>query len=185
MELQCIISAGDDYTPSTSNFHIGSIESHLHTVMSTNPPHDGGDEPYFEDDAEYDGYPGCSSSAPPVSDPLLLLSPERLDGRYEGSWPTHDELVIRGVPNPDTPAMGYINARRVPLRKRTDLYEYADALSYLPGVRTRRLPYLDLACPHCSSGLISVHRAHGVSRWDDEDDYVEVNRPGFCRGSIV
>lgn len=143
-------------------------------MMTTHLQPDGDNESYFEDDAEYDGYPGCSTSATPVSDPLLLLNPDRLDGCYEGSWPNHDELVIQGVPHkPDTPAMGYINGRRVPLRKRTDLYEYIQGLSDLPSSRENRLPYLHPVCPHCSSTLISVHRGDGVSRWDDEDKYEE------------
>lgn len=135
---------------------------------------DEGDDIYFEDDSEYDGYPGCSSSVPPIGDPLLLLDQMRLDGRYEGSWPHHDELVIRGHPDdPRTPARAYINDRRVPLRKRTDLYEYADALAYLPSSRERRLPFLDPTCPQCASTIVSDQRANGVSRWDDEDNYEE------------
>jgi len=132
------------------------------------------DEAYFEDDSEYDGYPGCDPSSPPVSDPLLLLNPDRLDGAYGGSWPHHDDLVIRGNPrDSNMPAMAYINGRRVPMRKRTDLYDYVQGLYDLPRSRDDRLSYLDHACPHCFSALISVQRASGVSRWDDEDHYDE------------
>lgn len=129
------------------------------------------DDLYFEDDSEYDGYPGCSTSAPQIEDPLQLLNPSRLDGRYEGAWPHHDELVIQGRPDDSkVPAVAHINNRRVPLRRRTDLYDYADALSYLPSSRENRLPFIDLICPHCASDHVSVQFAAGISRSDGDDD---------------
>ncbi|HEV2800376.1 MAG TPA: restriction endonuclease [Pyrinomonadaceae bacterium] len=132
------------------------------------------DEFYFEDDSEYDGYPGCSPSSSPILDPLILLNPDRLrDFQYEGSWQNYDSLQVVAQSLGEPPGKAFINNKRVPINKRTNLYEYMEGLSELPAARDGRLDFLNSQCPYCSTALIVCQSADGESKWDDEDNYIE------------
>ncbi len=129
---------------------------------------------YFEDDSEYDGYAGCSPSSAPVFDPLLLLNPDRLtDFQYEGRWQSYDSLEIKVQALSKPPGKAFINKKRVPINRRTDLYEYIDGLSSLPEEYDSPLAFLNSHCLYCNSLLLSHQVADGDSRWNDEGDYVE------------
>ena len=128
------------------------------------------DEFYFEDDREYEDYPGCGASSPPVLDPVSLLHPDRLSGGYDGTWTRYDSFRVESRPDDSCPGLAFINDRRVPIHRRTDLYEYANGLTSLPHRRRWPLPFMNERCPYCRH-VLGVHQvADGESRWDDEDE---------------
>ena len=129
---------------------------------------------YFEDDSEYDGYQGCDPTSSPALDPLFLLNPDRLsDFQYEGKWQQYDCLEVKAQSLGDPPGKAFINAQRVPINKRTNLYEYMAGLSDLPAAWDRPLEFLNTHCPYCRSPLASHYAADGESKWEHEDDDVE------------
>lgn len=142
------------------------------------------DEFYFEDDNEYDGYPGCDPSLSSALDPLFLLNPDRLSNfQYDGKWQNYDSLRVKAQSLGDPPGEAFINTKRVPINKRTNLYEYMDGLSALLVARDSPLSFLNSHCPYCSSTLITLQEANGECRYDDEEDDVEEreDREEFAR----
>ncbi len=147
------------------------------------------DDFYFEDDRDYEGYPGCGVSIPPVCDPLSLLNPDRLSKfNYGGVWSKFDSLNIKSQQDNHRPSIAFINDQRVPIHRRTDLYDYMFSLSDLPGQRDRLLPFVKMSCPYCKTRLDIHQVAEGKSKWDEDeefedevDEYAKVYALEYCR----